>query len=215
MRPNRFKRFFLYKGGNMEEESINIEDGSNDKGYFTQVPNYILNHSTAIAQALYLQLKKLAGDKGTAFPSQAYLMDKLGVSKPTLIKEFTYLLEKCWIKRVEDKIIPTAGGNQKVKAYTIVDLWKVNMDYYSELYSKGVKNNIPLNDKGVKQTAQGGKIDTPKGVKNRPTNNINNNISNNKDFLKIKKEREMDRLEDKYILDENHYRTKNTLLKEV
>jgi hypothetical protein len=47
--------------------AVKILDNSGDKRYFTIVPNYILNHSTAIDQALYLQMKRLAGDEGLCF----------------------------------------------------------------------------------------------------------------------------------------------------
>ena len=60
---------------NMTFDKITIGDSSGDKDFFTIVPNYILNHSTAIDQALYLQLKRLSGDgkKDYCYPSINYL----------------------------------------------------------------------------------------------------------------------------------------------
>ena len=131
----------------METENISITNDSGDHKYFTLIPNFILNHSTAIAQALYLQLKRLAGDNGTAYPGNQYLMDKLGISRNTLKKEFGYLLEKRWIKFVGEKEIQTDGGKQKVKAYKIVDLWQLNNEFYQT--KGGSKKDIPL-QRGVK-----------------------------------------------------------------
>lgn len=146
---------------------IEIHDDSGDKKYFTIIPNYVLNHSTAVAQALYLQLKRLAGEKGVAYPSRGWLMKQLGITKPTLLKEFSYLVKRGWIKEIGTAPIKTKGGQQSTKAYKIIDLWDLNNDYY-----KGVKNNTPLDTKGVKNNSQGGKENVAKGVKNKPTKKI-------------------------------------------
>jgi len=134
------------------EENIHLKDESNDRGYFTIIPNYILNHSTAIAQALYLQLKRLAGEKGEAYPASRYLCEKLGVSYNTLKKEFNYLLEKGWIENVGFRKIKTDGGLQKVKSYKIVDLWDLNNKHYQQ--QRGVKITTPC-QRGVKIATQG------------------------------------------------------------
>ena len=44
----------------MIPKNLSISDESGDKKYFTLVPNYILNHSSAIDQSLYLQMKRFA-----------------------------------------------------------------------------------------------------------------------------------------------------------
>ena len=56
-----------------------IIDESNDKRYFTMLPNYILNHSTANDQALYMQMKKVAGENGRCFLSERSMKEKLGI----------------------------------------------------------------------------------------------------------------------------------------
>ena len=122
-------------------ENIQIQDESNDRKYFTIIPNYILNHSTAKAQALYMQLKRLAGERGIAYPSRKWLMKQLNITKPTLIKELKYLIEKGWIKESGTCGVETKGGNQQTKAYQIIDLWNLNTNYYNT--SKGVKNSTP------------------------------------------------------------------------
>jgi hypothetical protein len=128
------------------EEKFRLKDESGDKKYFTIVPNYILNHSTATAQALYLQLKKLAGENGVAYPGRRYLAEKLKISYPTLKKEIKYLLDKKWIEYVGKIDIETDGGRQKVKSYRIVDLWGIN----SRFYQRGEKIEPPFNQRGEK-----------------------------------------------------------------
>lgn len=140
----------------MAENKLNIIDESGDRGYFTIIPNYILNHSTAVAQALYLQLKRLAGEDGIAYPGSRYLRDKLGISQPTLRKEFKYLLEKGWIKYDGEKEVETDGGKQKIKSYKIVNLWNINNTFYKA--KRGEKIDTP--------SQRGEKIDT-QGVKTR------------------------------------------------
>lgn len=135
------------------EDNLKINDESNDRGYFTIIPNYILNHSTGNAQSLYLQLKRLAGEKGKAYPGYRYLEDKLSISHNTIKKEIKYLLEKGWIKDAGYVVVDTEGGPQKVRAFTIVDLWQINSDYYQ----RGVKIDTPLAKGG---STRGVKIDT-------------------------------------------------------
>ena len=134
--------------------SFHIKDESGDRKYFTIVPNYVLNHSTANAQALYLQLKRLAGENGVAYPGSRFLMSQLRVSYPTLRKEFRYLLEKGWIEFLGEKDVTTDGGPQKVKAYRIKDLWKLNIDHYE----RGEKIDTPCaqnRQRGVKIATEG------------------------------------------------------------
>lgn len=133
----------------MEQQTIQITDESNDRSYFTIIPNYILNHSTAVAQALYLQLKRLGGENGVAYPGSRFLMDKLHISHPTLRKEFAYLLNKGWIKSAGEVEVQTDGGKQKIKAYKIVDLWELNNQYY-----RGEKTETP-DTRGEKIATQG------------------------------------------------------------
>jgi len=132
----------------MDKENMYIEDDSGDKKYFTMLPNYILNHSTAVDQALYCQLKKFAGENGVAYPSATTLMKKLGVSRNTIKKSIAYLLKRGWIKTNGKREIKTAGGTQFVVAYKIVDIWKINIEHYED--TKGCQNSIALT-KGVSQ----------------------------------------------------------------
>lgn len=136
------------------KDAFEIQDESGDRKYFTIIPNYILNHSTANAQALYLQLKRLAGEDGKAYPSADYLISRLHISRPTLRKEMKYLLEHGWIERTRDTSVKIGDGIQKMKSYIIVDIWKKNVGEYT-----GGKNSTGR--RGKKEILTGGKNSTP------------------------------------------------------
>lgn len=109
-----------------------MEDGSGDKDFFTIVPNYILNHSTAVDQALYLQMKRLAGDgkKDYCYPSFNYLGKQLHIGEKALKKSLEYLIFHKWIENLGPRRVHTAGGMQWVNAYRINNIWRLNTDYY-------------------------------------------------------------------------------------
>jgi len=78
------------------EDTFDIQDGSNDKAYFTMVPNIVLNHSSAVDQALYMQMKRLAGEKnggGLCTASHRTLMGKLQIGPKALKTSIAYLIE--------------------------------------------------------------------------------------------------------------------------
>lgn len=139
-------------------DDLHIEDGSNDKNYFTMVPNYILNHSGAIEQALYLQMKRFAGEKGTCTSSERYLTEQLKIGTKALKKALKYLIEHHWIEPLGVKTIFTEGGPQKVKSYRVNDIWKMNMEYY-----KGVSKSVPLYEGAVESDE--GAVKRSKGVR--------------------------------------------------
>jgi biotin operon repressor len=178
-----------------------IKDKSNDRAYFTIIPNFILNHSSATAQALYLQLKRLSGEAGIAFPSQTYLMKKLGISKNKLKKEITYLLERGWIVYIGKKKTKTAGGRQYVKSYKIVDIWQQNSKYYFEK-QRGVKIDLP-NQRGVKIDHKGGQNRPQRGVKIDPlirTSIKKNHINKNQQEAKASSIKRISDVLDKFKL---------------
>ena len=136
-------------------------DKSEDKKYFTIIPNYITNHSSANDQALYLQMKRLVGDsEGVCYASEKYFKDKLGVGSKALKKSIIYLLKCKWIENAGVREYETKGGVQKIKTYLVKDIWKMNMKYYSKgvserehlVKSKGVSES---NARGVQKEAKG------------------------------------------------------------
>jgi hypothetical protein len=129
-----------------------IEDWSGDKKYFTIIPNYIANNSSANDQALYFQLKRLAGDTGKmCYPSINYLQKQLGVRKKAIKTSLDYLIKHEWIEALGKRQVMTAGGRQWVNAYRIKDIWRLNTEYY-----EGGNESTPLKkDKGVTKDTKG------------------------------------------------------------
>jgi hypothetical protein len=110
----------------MTTKNFNFKNESGDKKYFTQIPNMIVNHSTAYEQSLYLIMKRLAGEGGQCFASMNFLAKKMGVDKKSVAKTITKLLARKWI--VEAEKTKVRGGS--VRTFVIIDLWKLNMDNY-------------------------------------------------------------------------------------
>jgi len=111
---------------------IKISDESGDKKYFSQLPHYILNHSTSTDQALYWQMKRYAGETGKCFATQETLMKKLGVGKQKFKKSLEYLLSKKWIRFIG----MTGSKTRPIRTYAIVDIWKLNILNYEKIPSE-------------------------------------------------------------------------------
>lgn len=148
----------------MNDKEIYFEDKSGDKRYFTMLPNIILNHSTANDQALYCQLKKHAGENGICFVSERNLMSNLGIGDKALKASFAYLIKRNWIKFEGLKDVMTQGGPQKVKSYSVVDIWNENIANY-----EGAFKSDPLSTKVLSKEA---KVlpEVAKGVRFQQTN---------------------------------------------
>ena len=122
-----------------EPITIAIHDESSEKKYFTTVPNYIIDHAGMEAQSLYLIMKKYAGETGSCYASERTLRLKMKAGRMAMKKGLKDLIEGGWIKYKGDQMIDTDGGMQFVKAYVITDIWKRNIDHYT-------------NDKGMSKT---------------------------------------------------------------
>ena len=109
-----------------KEKFIGIEDESGDRKYFTQIPNMIVNHSTAYEQSLYLIMKRLAGETGSCYASLNWLSKKMGAHRTSVSETINKLLKRKWIKEIEKKKV--RGG--QVRQFKIVDLWAINIKEY-------------------------------------------------------------------------------------
>jgi hypothetical protein len=118
------------------DELIHIIDGTNDKKYFTIIPNYILNHSSMWDREVFIQMQRIAGENGLCWMSRQRLADQCGMSPRQLDRSIEYLLKHEWIERAGKKKVSTKGGIQEVNVYRTKDLWRKNIDYYESL--KGV-----------------------------------------------------------------------------
>ena len=103
-------------------EQINIKDESGDKKYFTIIPNYILNHSTANDQALYMQMKRIAGDNGKCEAGVRYFTKQLGLGASSVRKSVKYLIEHHWIDYIGKSEVKTRCGVQKVNTYKVNEI---------------------------------------------------------------------------------------------
>lgn len=126
---------------------IDIQDNSNDRKYFTIVPNYVLNHSLAIDQALYLQMKRIAGENGKCFTSEKNLCEKLGIGTKALHKSIKYLITHKWIEFTGR----TGGKTRPLNTYRIIDLWQENSKFYDNQKIVVESRLSPLNEKDSAQ----------------------------------------------------------------
>jgi len=111
----------------MKNDNFKIIDKSGDRKYFTIIPNYIVNHSTVYEQAIYLYMKRVAGEEGSCWESPKNIAKKLGIAPGTIRKYQKELVRRGWIEVV--------GTHRKTKPtieYRIVDLWELNTRYYAE-----------------------------------------------------------------------------------
>jgi len=140
-------------------KNFNFKNESGDKKYFTQIPNMIVNHSTAFEQSLYLIMKRLAGEGGHCFASLNFLSEKMGVHKTTVSGTINKLLKRGWIK--ETAKTKVKGGS--VRTFIIVDLWKLNMlNYESGAKMTTEKSGAIRNESGAVVDESGAKSDTSK-----------------------------------------------------
>ena len=108
------------------KERLKIKDESGDKKYFTILPNYIANHSTANDQALYFQMKRYAGESGECFATQETLTEKLGIGIKAYNKSLNYLIKKGWVEFVG----LTGGKTRPIKTYKINNILKLNQNQH-------------------------------------------------------------------------------------
>ncbi|MCX6724222.1 MAG: helix-turn-helix domain-containing protein [Candidatus Staskawiczbacteria bacterium] len=132
------------------EHKYKIKDESGDKKYFTQIPNMIVNHSTAYEQSLYLIMKRLAGEGGQCYASLNFLASKMGIHKTTVTKTIAKLLKRKWIEETSKTKVP--GGF--TRTFIIIDLWKLNIDNYGG--GAEMTTGQPLDDQCI--TPGGGAI---------------------------------------------------------
>lgn len=149
----------------MQEEKVTaIHDQSEDKKYFTMIPNFVIDHAGAIPRALYMDMKRYAGEIGTCYASEKTLRTKLQVGKIAFHKALKFLVDQKWITFSGYQLIETEGGMQSIKAYTVNDIWSKNMAHYSDK-NKGVLKTDDLGMlKSAHHEAQRGAENSSKGV---------------------------------------------------
>ncbi len=144
-------------------EEFKIKDESGDRKYFTQIPNIIINHSSSYEQSLYLIMKCLAGERGSCYASINWLATKMRVAKRTVNSTIDNLLKKKWIEEISLKQVN--GG--KVRQFTIVDIWELNVLEY-----KGGTHLSTFNNTEVEPTVTTGGTQGSSGGTHVHTNKI-------------------------------------------
>ncbi len=136
----------------MRNDPFKIIDESGDRKYFTIVPNYIVNHSTAYEKAIYICMKRVAGEKGTCWMSAMELAKQLKCSRNTVAKYQKKLVERGWIEVVGYKA--TGATNQQTVEYRIVDLWSLNVRHYEEKSKRSADERLPQSFQPVNESVQ-------------------------------------------------------------
>jgi len=148
-------------------QKFKILDESNDRRYFTIVPNIIANGSTAYEQALYLQMKRKAGEAGTCYASRETLAEAMGVGTGTVSRTIDKLLKRGWIKYVGKR----HGKTRPTNEYRVVDIWRENVESYKD--PSTVDESTPTN----KDASRGDDRSVPQSTLRRtPKRRTNNKI---------------------------------------
>lgn len=153
--------------------NFKIIDESNDKKYFTIIPNYIINHSSIYEQGLYLFMKRVAGENGFYYMTEETTCKQLQIGIKKYRKSLEYLLNHKWIEFVG----MTAGKTRPVKTYKVNDIWKLNTNYY-------INKKIPLK-RAISTITQ---KDTAQKSNKIPLKSNPIRITNNKEDINTKRE---------------------------
>lgn len=111
------------------EEKFKIKDESGDKDFFTIIPNFIINHSIAVDRALYLEMKRFAGEDGECFATEKTIMRRLQIGKKAFNKSLSYLILRGWVTFIG----LTKGKTRPIKTYKINNIWQENSEYYKKI----------------------------------------------------------------------------------
>lgn len=114
----------------MKNNAFKITDKSEDRKYFAMIPYYVVNHSSAYEQSLYLVMKRIASEEGTCWASPQTIAKIMDVAANTVRKYRKKLEQRGWVKKIGSRQI--GKTNQLTYEYEIVDLWKLNMDFYAK-----------------------------------------------------------------------------------
>lgn len=143
---------------------LKIVDGSDDKKYFTIIPNIIVNGSNHWEQSLYLVMKRIAGENGECYASVRTLAKKMDCSTGQISKTIKSLLKRGWIEFVGTR----KGKTSPVKCYRIIDLWQKNIEMYS-------KEDCSHSEHSLETVHI---VNTHRSLYEQKNNNNNNNIYN-------------------------------------
>lgn len=136
----------------MKNDPFKIIDKSGDRKYFTIIPNYIVNHSTVYEQAIYLYMKRVAGEEGTCWMSAMEIAKRLDCSRNTVAKYQQKLVERGWIEIIGKRA--TGETNQQTIEYRIIDLWSLNVRHYEEKSKRSTAELLPQSVQPMNESVQ-------------------------------------------------------------
>jgi DNA-binding Lrp family transcriptional regulator len=113
------------------------------------IPYYVVNHSTAYEQSLYLVMKRIASEEGTCWASPQTIAKIMGVAPNTVRKYRKKLEQRGWIKKIG--VRPIGRTNQSTHEYEIVDLWKLNVDFYSQKRKGATDESFQQEEESLQQ----------------------------------------------------------------
>jgi DNA-binding transcriptional regulator YhcF (GntR family) len=136
----------------MKNDNFKIKDASNDRKYFAMIPYYIVNHSGAYEQSLYLVMKRIASEEGTCWASPQTIAKMMDVAPNTVRKYRKKLEQRGWIRKIGSR--PIGKTNQITHEYEIVDLWKLNIDFYSQKRKGASDESLQQKDESLQPMSE-------------------------------------------------------------
>lgn len=142
---------------------ITVGDEGDLRKYRTEIPNLVLEMDlTPYQLALYIHLKRTAGNDGKCWKAVRRLASETGISRSEISRARQVLQEKGLIEVHQPKD-PT-----KATEVTIVDVWEKNMVHFAHVSPHGTRRGLPEGhrkepiEEGVEANASTAK---PKSVK--------------------------------------------------
>ena len=111
-----------------EKNQKTLLDESNDRQYFTIIPNILFELGLSAQEiAVYCFIKKVAGEKGSCFMGVRRICDTLKLSPNNLQKIKENLIQK---KLISVEIKKKKEGGQHITR--ILDIWPENINYFKQ-----------------------------------------------------------------------------------
>jgi hypothetical protein len=106
-----------------------VADKSNDRRYFTVVPNIVDDSELdPFAFRLYVHLKRVAGENGKSTQSTTTLAKACRMSRPQIVDSKKVLVAKGLIKI---DVVANPYGGRPYHEITVVDIWEENVAKFS------------------------------------------------------------------------------------
>ncbi len=123
-----------------KEEGFIFEDETEDKKYFTIIPNYVLDNLNVYDIVAYITIKRITGENGECWMGTRNLAKKAHVSQSQIIKSLKRLTETNLIYSKGTKDVN--GG--KTVCYGINNVWRENIEFYSNITDSKIKKTAKL-----------------------------------------------------------------------